>query len=158
MGHTIPFLKETGYSLWYGMQVPLFVLIQSFHALKKESYSFSIKKISKRIIYPFLLIQIIPIVYEFFINGYTNKLITSWLIGGVYGSGAYYPWIYLQLAFLLAIIRPYLEKGTKTLTLIVVLAICEGLEISTTIIGLPDWLYRLLAIIFILKIFRLVVG
>ena len=73
MGHTIPFLKETGYSLWYGMQVPLFVLIQSFHALKKENYSFSIKKISKRIIYPFLLIQIIPIVYEFFINEFTLK-------------------------------------------------------------------------------------
>ena len=83
MGHTIPFLKETGYSLWYGMQVPLFVLIQAFHALKKESFSFSIKKISKRIIYPFLLIQTIPIVYELFKNGYTNKLITSWLIGGV---------------------------------------------------------------------------
>ena len=66
MGHTIPFLKETGYSLWYGMQVPLFVLIQAFHALKKESFSFSIKKISKRIIYPFLLIQTIPIVYELF--------------------------------------------------------------------------------------------
>ena len=146
MGHTIPFLKETGYSLWYGMQVPLFVLIQAFHALKKESYSFSIKKISKRIIYPFLLIQIIPIVYELFKNGYTNKLITSWLIGGGYGPGAYYPWIYLQLAVLLAIIKPYIEKGSKTLNLIVVLAICEGLEILSSIIGLPDWLYRLLAI------------
>ena len=83
MGHTIPYLKETGYSLWYGMQVPLFVLVQVFHALKKESYSFSIKKISKRIIYPFLLIQTIPIVYELLKNGYTNKPITSWLIGGV---------------------------------------------------------------------------
>ena len=83
MGHTIPFLKETGYSLWYGMQVPLFVLIQVFHALKKDSYSLSIKKISKRIIYPFLLIQTIAIVYELFKNGYTKQLITSWLIGGV---------------------------------------------------------------------------
>lgn len=80
MGHTIRFLKETGYSLWYGMQVPLFVLIQSFHALKKESYSFSIKKISKRIIYPFLLIQIIPTGYELISDGYANNLITRWLI------------------------------------------------------------------------------
>lgn len=30
-------LFETGYSLWYGMQVPLFVLVQVFHAPKKES-------------------------------------------------------------------------------------------------------------------------
>lgn len=146
MGHTIPFLKETGYSLWYGMQVPLFVLIQSFHALKKESCSFSIKKISKRIIYPFLLIQIIPIVYELFKNGYTNKLIISWLIGGGYGPGAYYPWIYLQLAVLLAIVKPYFEKVSKAVNLIIVLAICEGFEILSSIIGLPDWLYRLLAI------------
>ena len=72
-------------------------------------------------------------------------MITSWLIGG-YGPGAYYPWIYLQLAVLLAIIKPYLEKGSKTLNLIVVLAICEGFEILCSIIGLPDWLYRLLAI------------
>lgn len=65
---------------------------------------------------------------------------------GGYGPGAYYPWIYLQLAVLLAIIKPYIEKGSKTLNLIVVLAICEGLEILSSIIGLPDWLYRLLAI------------
>ena len=52
MGHTIPFLKETGYSLWYGMQVPLFVLIQSFHALKKESF-FSIKKIISELFFHF---------------------------------------------------------------------------------------------------------
>ena len=72
-------------------------------------------------------------------------MITNWLIGG-YGPGAYYPWIYLQLAVLLAIIKPYIEKGSKTLNLIVVLAICEGLEILSSIIGLSDWLYRLLVI------------
>ena len=82
MGHTIPFLEETGYSLWYGMQVPLFVLLQVFHVFKKKSYSFSIKKICKRIVYPFLLIQIIPIGYELFKHGYTNSLIINWQIGG----------------------------------------------------------------------------
>lgn len=85
MGHTIPFLKETGYSLWYGMQVPLFVLVQVFHVLKKDSYSFSIKKILNRIVCPFLLIQLIPLGLEIFRYGYSNNLIVSCLIRG--GTG-----------------------------------------------------------------------
>ena len=85
MGHTIPILKETGYSLWYGMQVPLFVLVQVFHVLKKDSYSFSIKKILNRIVCPFLLIQLIPLGLEIFRYGYSNNLIVSCLIRG--GTG-----------------------------------------------------------------------
>lgn len=65
---------------------------------------------------------------------------------GGYGPGAYYPWIYLQLAVLLAIVKPYLEKGSKAVNLIIVLAICEGFEILSSTIELPDWLYRLLSI------------
>lgn len=83
MGHTFPYLKASGYSIWYGMQVPLFVLVQVFHVLKKERYSFSIKKILIRIVFPFLFIQLIPLGYEISKYGNTNKTIINWLIGGV---------------------------------------------------------------------------
>lgn len=46
----------------------------------------------------------------------------------------------------MAIVKPYFEKGSKSQNLIILLAICEGFEILSSIIGLPDWLYRLLAI------------
>lgn len=82
MGHTFPYLKASGYSIWYGMQVPLFVLVQVFHVLKKESYSFSVKKMLKRIVCPFLLIQIIPLSIEILKYGYINNLIANCLIWG----------------------------------------------------------------------------
>lgn len=145
IGHTFPYLKASGYSLWYGMQVPLFVLVQVFHGLKKEHYSFSIKKIIKRIVFPFLFIQLIPLGYEIFKFGNTNKTIINWLIGGGYGPGSYFPWIYIQLAVLLVYIKPWLDKGSKTKNLIAMLLICEGLEILSSILGFPDWLYRLLS-------------
>ena len=34
MGHTFPYLKASVDSLWYGMQVPLFVLVQVVPVLK----------------------------------------------------------------------------------------------------------------------------
>lgn len=153
MGHTIPILKETGYSLWYGMQVPLFVLVQVFHVLKKDSYSFSIKKILNRIVCPFLLIQLIPLGLEIFRYGYSNNLIVSCLIRGGYGPGAYYPWIYIQIAVLLAYLKPWFDKGPKTKKLIVLLLICEGLEITSSLSGIPDWLYRLLSIRYLFLIY-----
>jgi len=39
IGHTlIPYLHDIGYCIWAGMQVPLFILVQSFHGYKKERY------------------------------------------------------------------------------------------------------------------------
>ena len=146
MGHTFPYLKASGYSLWYGMQVPLFVLVQVFHVLKKESYSFSVKKMLKRIVCPFLLIQIIPTGCELFSHVCTKDLIINWLIGGGYGPGAYYPWIYIQIAVLLVYVKPWFDKGSIIKKLIVALLICEGLEILSSLMGIPDWLYRLLSI------------
>lgn len=153
MGHTFPYLKASGYSLWYGMQVPLFVLVQVFHVLKKESYSFSVKKMLKRIVCPFLLIQIIPLSIEILKYGYSNNLIANCLIGGGYGPGAYYPWIYVQLAVLLLVVKPWFDRGTKKQNLIISLLICEGLEIISSIIGLPDSLYRILSIRYLFLIY-----
>ena len=82
MGHTFPYLKASGYSLWYGMQVPLFILVQIFHVLKKENYSFSVKKMLKRIVCPFLFIQLIPIGCELFSHGWTKNVIINCLTGG----------------------------------------------------------------------------
>ena len=146
MGHTFPYLKASGYSLWYGMQVPLFVLVQVFHVLKKDSYSFSVKKIFNRIVCPFLLIQLIPLGLDLFRYGYSNNLIINCIIRGGYGPGAYYPWIYIQIAVLLVYVKPWFDKGSIIKKLIVALLICEGLEILSSLMGIPDWLYRLLSI------------
>jgi fucose 4-O-acetylase-like acetyltransferase len=59
IGHTLPHHDYWGYGLWAGMQVPLFILVQAFHCFKKESYSFSLKKVLWRVIIPFVAIQVI---------------------------------------------------------------------------------------------------
>ena len=153
MGHTFPYLKASGYSLWYGMQVPLFILVQVFHVLKKENYSFSVKKMLKRIVCPFLLIQIIPLSIEILKYGYSNSVIINCLIGGGYGPGAYYPWIYIQIAVLLVYVKPWFDKGSIIKKLIVALLICEVLEILSSLMGIPDWLYRLLSIRYLFLIY-----
>ena len=82
-GHTFPYLKESGYSLWYGMQVPLFVLVQVFHVFKKDYYKFDVRKTLKRILYPFLIIQIIPIILT--ICSRDNDCIINYIMrGGVW--------------------------------------------------------------------------
>lgn len=55
--HTFPYLREVGYGLWAGMQVPVFLLIQVFHAFKSNRQS-SFKKILNRIFIPFLVVQV----------------------------------------------------------------------------------------------------
>ena len=59
IGHTIPYSELWGYGLWAGMQVPLFILIQSFHFFKREANSVSIKKIFNRVLLPFLVVEIL---------------------------------------------------------------------------------------------------
>lgn len=61
LGHTFPYTHETGYYLWYGMQVPLFILVQTFHVFKKDVYHLNLKKTISRILLPFLFVQAIPI-------------------------------------------------------------------------------------------------
>lgn len=75
-----------------------------------------------------------------------NVLIYKVLHYGGFGKGAYYPWIYLQMAILLPLVHPILKKMTPPHLLLFFLVICEGLEILCSIIDLPDWIYRLLSI------------
>ena len=53
--HGMPFLHETLFYFWGKMAVPLFLVIQCFHVLKKDSISYpSFSKLSKRVLCPFI--------------------------------------------------------------------------------------------------------
>lgn len=82
LGHTFPYLDATGYSLWYGMQVPLFILIQVFHVFKKAAYKLDVKKMIKRILLPYIVIQVIPFIVCFASGIGFKVLIISILVGG----------------------------------------------------------------------------
>ena len=138
----------TLFCLWGDLAVPLFLVIQVFHAYKKgvENCRFpSPGKIWKRIILPFLLYQI-PI---FLLYAVTHKGSMSshllWLVkegGG--GPGSYYVWIYLEFAILLPLMSRIPIWKNRWICFLVILAVSEMLEVFCSMVSIPDSVYRLL--------------
>ena len=105
------------FSLWGAMAVPVFLLIQVFHSYKRGlgNCKFNVntwKKIYHRVLKLFVIAQI-PL---FLAWVYTNKsdvttAVTKYILGGGIGPGSYYPWIYLQFAFLLPIVAILIRYG-----------------------------------------------
>jgi hypothetical protein len=147
-GHTFPYLNQVGYSIWIGIQVPLFILIQNFHSYKKALPKINIIKIFSRVLLPFLIFELVVFAIALCLGG--GGILKTLLIDGIkkggYGPGAYYPWIYFQMAILLPLIYSTLKKIPENALLWVFLIICEGCEIICSIVDFPDWIYRLLAI------------
>lgn len=83
IGHTFPFLNLMGYPFWIGMQVPLFVLIQAFHVLKKPSSKLDFKKLFSRVLLPYMIV-LIGIVFVYLLFG---KLDNNQIIKGLIGGG-----------------------------------------------------------------------
>ena len=154
IGHTFtPFLDKIGYGVWAGMQVPLFILIQTFHSYKKEKITFSIKKVWRRVLVPFFVIEIITSTFVFLCGFCEFKyLIHKMLSGGGYGPGSYYPWIYLQISLLLPLFAIALQRYSKIESFFIFLTICESFEILFSFAKLPDSIYRLLTVRYIFLI------
>lgn len=153
IGHTLPFLNLMGYSFWIGMQVPLFVLIQAFHVLKKPSTKLDFKKIFFRILLPYFIILLGIVLVYLFSGKMDNQLITNGLIWGGYGPGSYYPWIYLQLAVILYFVRPVFDKGNLIKQAVLWLVVCEGIEILESLLNVPEPIHRLLAVRYLFLIY-----
>lgn len=156
-GHTFPHIDKIGYALWAGMQVPIFILIQAFHVLKKDSFQFNMVNLLRRIFIPFAATTIITIIISMMspvniIGGNTLNIRSIILAGGV-GPGSYYPWIFIQIAVILPYIRPMLNKGTKHQQTIIAIIICEIFEIVVSKLGIPDYIYRLVALRYMFLIY-----
>lgn len=84
-GHTFFWLDWVAYPIWAGMQVPLFIIIQAFHCYKKEQPRMDIIKACKRVLLPFMAVEVITIaIASIFCNVQRNVLINSVLNGGVW--------------------------------------------------------------------------
>ena len=154
IGHTFPYLDYIGYGLWVGMQVPLFVLVQVFHNLKKDTSVVNIKKIFWRVFFPFILVELGIFSIQLWIYHYDiNTLLKNWLRWGGAGPGSYYPWVYAQIALLLPLLKKWMQNFSKLQLAMVFIAMCEGFEFVLSVIDFPDWLYRLLAIRYLFLIY-----
>lgn len=151
-GHTFsPILDKVAYGVWAGMQVPLFILVQSFHSYKKDKAIVNIVKILTRVVLPFVVFEAITFGIAHFIGHVDcNILIHGMLTGGGYGPGSYYPWVYVQVALLLPLFLILLKRVDKVTALVIFLIVCEGTEILFSVVDLPNHIYRLLAARYIL--------
>ena len=103
------------FPIWIYEAVPMFLLIQVFHAYKKRTVQNpSIKKIWERILRPFVYTQIVFIAYCFYAfikRGISiDEYFLDMIMSGGNGQGAYFIWIYIQFAFLLPICFKIVKK------------------------------------------------
>ena len=145
LAHAIPNPDATGYAIWGGMQVPLFLIIQTFHSFKRKP-KLNLGKILKRAILPLLL----SIACRH--GDICNQFKISVISGGV-GPGSYYFWIYLQFSILLPLLYPLLSKLKRSHLLILFLLISEGCEVLSSFISFPEPIYRLLCLRYLFLIY-----
>lgn len=151
--HGFPYLNEVGYPV-YGAEIPLFLLIQVFHVYKRNPRRINWKVVFKRILIPFCLTESIILGLRYINSTEDIKiLVLNGIQSGGYGPGAYYPWIYVQMAIAITVIRPLLERLGKTKACIVFIILSEMIELSCSITDIPDSVYRLLCIRYIFLIY-----
>ena len=82
LAHSVPNIWSTGYEFWGSMQVPLFLLIQTFHVFKRDTAKLSFKKLWPRIIIPFLVLQIILFATKLALAGFDLQMIDNQIFTG----------------------------------------------------------------------------
>lgn len=152
LNHCLPpaFMDSTLFCLWGSTAVPLFLVLQVFHAFKRgtDSVSVSITKIWHRVLWPFLLAEIIIIgLYYYKQVVVSNTTVaefakTTILWGGI-GPGCYYPWIYVQFALLMPIIAMIVNRLNGKWLLVFFIIISTFTEIVLPF-HIPTRIYRLL--------------
>lgn len=135
--------KYTLFCLWGDMAVPLFLLIQVFHAYKKDRVVLKWKQICRRIIVPFVITQVAICVLLIVLNRKID--VSSFEEFGNLGPGAYYPYIYLQFAILLWMIAPWIKKVKRTISLLFIfMVVSQLLELLSIYLQIPSDVYRFL--------------
>lgn len=151
LSHTLPH-DLTYFPIWGGSKaVPIFLVIQIFHAYKKGNPRIpSFSKMLSRVIWPFLLFQsiILLVLLCRSIDSFSEiiRIIKSTIAGGGNGPGSYYIYIYIQFALLLPFIYACLNRYKTRTIFYSCLIISILLEVLAACVDLPDFIYRLLAI------------
>ncbi len=153
--HCIPYTikRDLFFYLWGKPAVPIFLIIQVFHAYKKgvnHVKRANYEKLWQRIIKPFIIAQVFlffSIICMKIATGNLDNishLIKSTLKYGGNGSGSYYPWIYIQFAVILPFFACFFQKMKGFVLAVVFIIISIFLEMICNIVSMPIFMYRLL--------------
>ena len=152
INHCMPdnIMAKTAFFFWGVSAVPIFLIIQVFHAYKRgiENAKLKPKKIWEKIIRPFILAELLILIafiirdHHFNYNDIINDLLCMIKSGG-YGPGAYYPFVYLQFAIILPLIT-WLFKSHIPYLCVCVIIISQLTETACSYFHLPQLAYRLI--------------
>ena len=157
INHSMPekIMYYTFFFFWGISAVPIFLLIQVFHAYKKgiDNAKINYRRLWNKIIWPFFLCELIIFIILIIKKQHTHfpqivSDLLSLIKSGGYGPGAYYPWIYIQFAFLLPFIAPIFRLPRYILCTLFII-ISQITESLCSYYGMPQLVYRLLIIRYI---------
>ena len=139
------FHEYSVFCLWGDMAVPIFLLIQVFHAYKNITRKFNHNywlKVLKRVIFPFFVAQIIAMFIVLMKSDWSFSTLIQF---GNIGPGSYFPYIYVQFAILLFVLQPLMRflKSNKILLGIVFILFSASFEFLSCKFNLSQGLYRL---------------
>ena len=132
------------FCLWGAMAVPIFLLIQVFHAYKKKPLCHNLRlvKLWHRIVLPFLLTQFACVILLLLM---TRGDLAVFFETGNLGPGSYYPYIFLQfylLSYLFAPIYKYINNLYVLCIIFVLLS--QFFEWVSIFLNVKPEVYRLL--------------
>lgn len=153
-----PWLQISSISHSGGVQVPLFIVVQTFHYYKKNTYTIPVRKTLARVVIPFLTMQAFIVLLLWVKNGFggLKDILLYFITDGGYGQGDYYPVVYVQIAMLLpifAVVNNKLWSKHKFILLFGYIFLCEGMEILCSFTHIPDSIYRFLAVRYVFLLY-----
>lgn len=160
LNHCLPkwAMDYSAFFFWGISAVPIFILIQVFHAYKGgiRQCNINFRRVWLRVLRPFFLCQlVILLLLAWQRDVHTPQALLAEVLSlvkcGGYGPGAYYPWIYVQIAVLIPCFSilfrfKHIRAGWICVFFI---ALSQGAETLCALIPLPQLAYRLLFIRYI---------
>ena len=151
MNHCMPIdtTKYSAFFFWGVSAVPIFLMLQVFHAYKKglDNLHINWKRLWTKILWPFLLCELVILAAtviessQYQLSGIVREAVALVKSGG-YGPGAYYPWVYLQFAILLPLIAPVFKRSPIVLCIAFII-VSQAIESACSYFGFPQLPYRL---------------
>jgi len=160
LNHCLPgwAMDYSAFFFWGVSAVPIFILIQVFHAYKGgiQHCNVNFRRIWLRVLRPFFLCQfVILLLMAWQRDVHTPQALLAEAVAlvkcGGYGPGAYYPWIYAQIAILVSCFSilfrfKHIRRGWMCVIFVV---LSQGAETLCALLPLPQLAYRLLFIRYI---------
>ena len=161
MNHCMPekIMLYSAFFFWGVSAVPIFLILQTFHTYKKglENIRINYKRIWNKIVLPFIIAETIILMFYLIKDKHFNfqdirfDLILFYQSGG-YGPGAYYPWIYLQFAFILPLITWIFKLKPISLCIFFIL-LSQLAEAACSFFSISQIAYKLLFVRYIFLIY-----